>query len=474
MPPILALALWLILTFLLFRFDPGRDLRASSVLWIPVIWLFIVASRSPSQWFGGNVTISAASMEQGSPLDRNISLLLMLLAVAVLLSRSFPWGKWVASNRFLLAFLAFALVSSLWSDFPLITLKRWFRDVGSYLIILVPLSERDPAQAVGTVLRRLAFLLVPLSIVLDRYFVALSRQYDPWTGVGSYVGATTSKNMLGLLCLVSGIYLFWDILGHLPSRARSATRKVLLVDAAMLGLTLWLLHTSQSTTSELCLVMGCMVLAALKSKKLRSNQRLIRAMVPTLFLIYLVLDFGFGMTGQMASAVGKDPTLTDRTKIWAILIGMHTNPILGTGYQSFWLGPRLLWFWQNSGLGHLNEAHNGYLELYLELGMIGVGLISCFLLTRYRAVCKALDQRSELAVLGLAVWLAIAFYNMSEAAFEGGLMYSVFLMSTMTVPATAARRIHAVQPARQAKLRRPVALGPLRPAGPAANLVRKK
>ena len=53
------------------------------------------------------------------------------------------------------------------------------------------------------------------------------------------------------------------------------------------------------------------------------------------------------MNGDLAGAVGKDPTLTDRTKIWAILLDMHTNPLLGTGYESFWLGPRLQRFWQN-------------------------------------------------------------------------------------------------------------------------------
>ncbi len=48
---------------------------------------------------------------------------------------------------------------------------------------------------------------------------------------------------------------------------------------------------------------------------------------------------------------------------------MKTNPLLGTGYESFWLGPRLQWFWQHAGLGHINEAHNGYLEVYLNLGI---------------------------------------------------------------------------------------------------------
>lgn len=441
MPQSIVLVLWAFLTIALLRFDPGRRSRVSSGLWVPVIWLVILGSRSVSQWLFGSVVINASSIEDGNPVDRNISILLMLIAIAILASRSFPWGRLVAKNQFLFAFLLFALISVLWSDFPGITLKRWFRDVGSYLILLVPLSEDDPVEAVGTVFRRSAIILIPLSIVLDKYFPNLSKQYDPWTGVGSYVGVTTSKNMLGLLCLVSGLYFFWDCMRSWPLHRQKRVRQTLLFNAFMLALTLWVLHTSQSTTSEVCLMLGCLTVFGLKSKRLQSKQRLIRRLVPLLFITYLVLDFGLGMNGKMAESVGKNPNLTDRTLIWAFLLGMHTNPILGVGYESFWLGPRLQWFWQNAGLGHINEAHNGYLEVYLELGLTGCTLLAGFLLARYRALCKALEQGSELAVLGLATWLVLVFYNMSEAAFDGGLLYSLFLVGAMTVPGPAMRRI---------------------------------
>jgi O-antigen ligase len=155
----------------------------------------------------------------------------------------------------------------------------------------------------------------------------------------------------------------------------------------------------------------------------------------------LILDFGFDMNGSMAGAVGKDPTLTDRTKIWAFLLGMHTNPAIGTGYQSFWLGSRLDYFWQNSGLGHLNEAHNGYLQVYLDLGLIGVLLVIGFLVAAYRSMCNRLAPSSSFAEFGMAMWLVLVFYNMSEAALEGGLLYMVFMMGAIVVPERAKTRV---------------------------------
>jgi O-antigen ligase len=139
------------------------------------------------------------------------------------------------------------------------------------------------------------------------------------------------------------------------------------------------------------------------------------------------------MGGQLASAVGKDPTLTDRTKIWAFLLSMHTNPVVGTGFESFWIGPRLQWFWNNAGLGHINEAHDGYLQIYLELGWVGLALLAIFLLAAYRKICHQLDSSSSIALLGLAVWTALLFYNVTETAFEGGLLYSVFLMTAISI-----------------------------------------
>jgi len=434
MPPFLASFVWIICLIVLLRFDPSRISRFSLALWLPVIWMFILGSRNPAQWFGGELGLSAQALEDGNPLDRTIYFVLILLAIGVLMSRSFKWSSFFTHNLVLTAYLLFALMSACWSDFSLIAFKRWFRDLGSYLMVLVVLSDPRPLEAFRAVLRRISYLLIPLSILLDKYYPQLSKQYDEWTGAGYYVGATTSKNMLGLLCLVSGLFFFWDTVTRWPERKERRTKRILLLNTAFFAITLWLMHTAQSTTSSVCLVIGCLVIGAAHSKVFRRHRGLLKALIPASFCLYLILDFVCGLNGSMAATVGKDPTLTDRTKIWAFLLSMHTNPLIGTGYQSFWMGPRLELFWNDSGLGHINEAHNGYLQVYLELGLIGLSLLVGFLVASYRGICRRLKSSSSLAVLGLALWLAIVFYNMSEAAFESGLLYTVFLIGATALP----------------------------------------
>lgn len=206
MPPLLALLLWFILLLGLLCFDPAKDSHVSAALWVPVIWMFIIASRLPSQWLGGQTGTVAAVLEEGNPLDRTIDLMLILLAVLTLMSRSVQWDKFFTRNLALTAFIGFGLLSAVWSDFPFIAFKRWFRDLENYLAILVILTDRRPLDAVRTVLRRLAYVLIPLCIVLNKYFLQISKQYDQWTGAAMFVGATSGKNTLGVACLVSGIF----------------------------------------------------------------------------------------------------------------------------------------------------------------------------------------------------------------------------------------------------------------------------
>src|SRR6266481_1431021 len=359
MPPTLALILWLILLLALLRFDPAKDSGTSLALWVPLIWMFILGSRLPSQWLGLQVGPAAGAFEEGNPFDRAIFFILIFLAIGILMLRSFNWVSFFGRNFFLFAFLSFALVSVLWSDFPFVSFKRWFRDLGNYLVILVVVSDPNPLEAARTLLRRFCYLIVPLSILLIKYFPYLARQYEVWSGNAMYVGAATSKNMLGAVCLISGIFFFWDTVARWSDRKERRNKWIIRLNAAFVLMTLWLLNLSSSATSKVFLVIGCLVIIAAYSGVVRRHPALLKVSIPAVFCLYLTLAFGLGLNGQLAAQLGRDPTLTDRTIIWNTLLSLHTNSLIGTGYESFWLGPRLHRIWEV--VGGINEAHNGYL-----------------------------------------------------------------------------------------------------------------
>jgi O-antigen ligase len=157
----------------------------------------------------------------------------------------------------------------------------------------------------------------------------------------------------------------------------------------------------------------------------------------------MVLQLGFGINGALAGLVGRNSTFTGRTDLWTILLGMHTNLLLGTGYESFWLGPRLQVIWGKFAV--VNEAHNGYLEIYLNLGLIGLFLLCGFLIASYRTICKRLASPSSFGSLSLALWTVLLFYNMTEAAFKGSqLMWITFLLGAISVRIPAEDRVRGV------------------------------
>jgi exopolysaccharide production protein ExoQ len=434
MSPTLALIVWLILLLVLLRLDPARQPDVSLALWVPVVWIFVVATRLPSQWFAGQLSLASGSLEEGNPLDRTIFVILILLSIGILISRSFRWSVLVSRNLALMAFLLFALLSVLWSDFPFVAFKRWFRDLGNYLVILVVLSDPRPLDAVRTVLRRLGYVLIPLSILLIKYFPAIGVEYWMWTGQVMFRGPTTGKNLLGAICLVSGLFYFWDTVDRWSDIKEKRTKRIIVVNIIFMIMTLWLLILVRSSTSTVCLLIGCMVVLAARSKWAVRHPSFLKLIIPASFCLYLILAFGLDLQGEFTRMVGRDPTLTERTEIWKGVLSLHTNPLIGTGYESFWLGPRLDWLWKQKAIHGINEAHDGYLEVYLNLGLIGLALLGVFLIASYRTVCKKLATQPSFASFALAMWAIVLFYNVTEAAFKFHWMWVTFLFGAIDVP----------------------------------------
>jgi exopolysaccharide production protein ExoQ len=384
-------------------------------------------------------------LEEGNPLDRTIFSILTIAALVILVSRSFQWRNFVAQNSVLAFLLAFSLLSVAWSDFPLATFKKWFRDTGVYMVVLVVLSDPRPLEAVRTVLRRVCYLLVPLSIVLIKYYPYLGKTFSAW-GSQEYTGVSTSKNMLGALCLVSGIFFFWDTITSWHRRRKVRVRRVILVNIAFIGMTLWLLNVSQSNTSIICLALGSMVIAAVHCNFGRRHPSWVKALAPVSFLLYLILTLGFGMGGQLSEAVGRSANMSDRTHIWEVLLSVPVNRLFGTGYQSFWLGPRVQWVWARLDGDNVLEAHNGYLQIYLELGLIGLFLVCAFLIATYRKICNQLTPLTDLGSLSLGLWTLLLFYNVTEACLEVNFLFVTFLLAAIAVPARAVDRALTVCP----------------------------
>jgi O-antigen ligase len=132
--------------------------------------------------------------------------------------------------------------------------------------------------------------------------------------------------------------------------------------------------------------------------------------------------------------MGRDPTLTGRTEIWHLVLGLADNPLFGTGFESFWLGKRLDKVWDIYYF-HLNEAHNGYIEVYLNLGWLGIAALALVMVTAYRDIVNSFRYNPDAARLRLTFLITAAAYSLTEAGFR--MMNPVwisFLLAAIAVP----------------------------------------
>jgi hypothetical protein len=169
--PHIALILYIGFVFLLLWLDRKQDPEASKVLWIPTSWMLIVSSRPVGSWLGQDPG-------DASPFDQFYFISLAILAFFTLARRKFSYGKMIRENKLPVFILVFMLISILWTDDIGTSFKRWFREVIAFLMACMVVSESNPKEAVITILRRISYILVPLSLILIKYFPAYGRRMD--------------------------------------------------------------------------------------------------------------------------------------------------------------------------------------------------------------------------------------------------------------------------------------------------------
>ena len=417
MPPKLALILCILFVLYLLRHDSKSQLHVSSALWVPLIWVLIIGSRFVSQWLNIGLSFtSSGSMTEGSPVDRGIFLALEMAGIFILIRRKIDWAGLIRDNKFLSLFILYCGISILWSDYPFVSFKRWTKMLGNIVMVLVVLTDQNPVEAAKTILRRYGFILVPFSVLLIKYFPDIGRYYNQWTWGTFYGGVTLNKNSLGVLSYISGIFFFWSLLIARPKNARLYKQDVL-IQIILLVMIGWLLLISQSATSKICFIVGVSFLLVIKWPSIRRNITQIGIYFIILIAFLLMLEFSIGLSSFVLEQSGRDSTLTDRVPIWTELLSMRTNPLIGTGFESFWLGERLARVWDT--WKGINQAHNGYLETYLNLGMIGVLLLFGLIVVAYVNNKNELLANFEWGSLSMTFLLMAVISNISEATFHG-------------------------------------------------------
>jgi exopolysaccharide production protein ExoQ len=395
--------------------DPG--VKLSWALWIPTLWLLINGSRAVSTWLHAEPAESLAQQySEGSPLDAAIYGMLIAAGIVVLNRRALLVKRFLHENLPLLVFLGFCALSITWSEYPFIALKRWSKSIGDVVMIMLVITDPYPLIAIKRVLARVSFVLLPLSVLFIKCYPALGTAYSPEDGVMMYFGVTTFKNLLGMISMVFGLASVWSFVGAYEDRTMPNRTRHMIAHAVTVGTAIWLIVRADSMTSLSCLFLAgaVMVLVSQRWVIRRPGGALIivsAAIGLPLFALFI------NTVGTLVHSLGRNSTLTGRTSIWKAVLSMHTNPVIGTGFESFWLGNRLQAVWNMSVKG-IQEAHNGFIELYLNLGWAGLLILGWLIVSGYRNGVIALRRDPNDGRLRLAYITAALIFSLTEAGFR--------------------------------------------------------
>jgi O-antigen ligase len=311
-----------------------------------------------------------------------------------------------------------------WSYHPDVSFKRWIKAIGDLAMVLVIVTDRRPVAAIRSLVSRIGFVLLPMSVLFIKYYDTLGRGYTS-DGLLMNTGVTTNKNSLGLIVLVVSLVVVWNIRSLLIHKDEPNRGRRLVAQGALLAFGLALLGMAQSSTCKACFVLGSFLVIVFNMRAIRKRPARVHALC---FAILLVagLTLFLGDEGGIVQALGRESNMSGRTDIWAAVIPAVPNSIVGAGFEGFWISPRVQIFqrklldrgWYPPLVEGLNEAHDGYLEVYLNLGWIGVGLIGFLLITGYRRAFKAFQRDPELGGLLLAFIAVAAIYSVTEAGFR--------------------------------------------------------
>jgi exopolysaccharide production protein ExoQ len=429
----------------------------SRALWIPAISLALASSRQIGFWlaqFGIGGGAASTNLE-GSPINQVFTTGVFLAAIVVLWRRRFSWTQYALANKALFAIYAFYLFSMLWSAFPVPTVKRLVQEFGWVLIAPIILTEKNPSEALRVVFVRVSYFLFPLSVIFIRYFPEIGRIISGVSGTQMLRGVTDHKNSLGQMTMVFCLVLLWDLMETRENSTTAGVKPNRWARLVNMGIGLYLLVISASATPAACFVLGVVLLFAGRRLTGFKNARPVFAITAVSVVLLVAIELTFGISGRVSEAMDRGTGLTGRTDIWRVILEKNTSYLVGAGFRGFWETAEGVSVAQELGTNQLITAHNGYLEAYLNGGVVSLVFLAAFLWSTGLNATEKVVRGEGIGRLAVVFWPLLLVSNVTESVFfQTGPLWFAMLLVTIDNPQKSPRRAVGARAAQHVKSRR--------------------
>lgn len=337
--------------------------RFTHMLVIALVWVtfvlstgaFLPAIRS---------RMSGTSGDTGDPLQQVIWLALLgVFLVAGIVRGATLWNT-LRLNPLLIVLHLLTLVSIAWSIDRSLTFRRSVAVLLTAWLGVYLAAVFEERQVVHLLANALAFVTIA-SLIVCLALPSVGISNDPYM-LGAWQGVFVHKNMLGLSASLTVVA--WFLLLLFSKRNR-------VVSLLVLGVSLFVLVQSDSQTSLLITVFILPLILCFPLVR-HVNQGVTGGLVIAMALTGPLAAFlVFSNLETITAVIGRDATFTGRTTLWSeAMEKILEKPLLGYGFDSFWrglTGPSADVVTAMQGFSPLT-AHNGLLEMALDLGIIGL------------------------------------------------------------------------------------------------------
>jgi O-antigen ligase/tetratricopeptide (TPR) repeat protein len=343
--------------------------------------------------------------------------------VAVWLARDIIRGELTYTktpyNVVISGLMVFALVSLVWVQ-PKVTSIRDFGLVLSFWMLfhMYCLKMRHRgfrrkafvcAVAAGCIVAIISLgQLLHWPILENTPFGSVWKHHDPRLKVSSTIGHNIS--IATFFMALAFIQLGWVLTVR--------NRRLLVAALPLLALSAIVIFVSETrgvyVAFPLALIFLCVLLLAFRGKESRTGWKVVRQeALRRLLLLALLSGLGFSIIGALLmqgkgtriNPLGRLKTLRPdvltpgtRVRLWTISTEMIRDyPLRGVGFQSFKFNYpfyQARYFAEHSDTGmvptekHTDRVHNEYLQVWVELGVVGLVLILLLILVHLRFVWR--------------------------------------------------------------------------------------
>jgi O-antigen ligase len=399
-------------------FEPaaGRRAEARGADW-PLARLVLLAEQvfavlalvlSTSAWsIVGRLTGRPSDVINGDPREQMIWLGIYGLSLLLMVVRPAATLRHGAKLSLIGFLMLWASASIAWSAAPAVSLKRVIALLGTTafgLYLATRFTKRELFQILlwVTVLSAIASLAV--IVLLPAYGMHIAA-----TGGQEWQGIYGQKNWLGRMMAFGSV--LW-MLHALDRRTRHR-----LIAGAIAALCLVLAVGSQSKTALVVLIVMLLFIPLIRMWRLHYSLMTV-AMMATVIMGGVAGTWAVDRREELLGLLGRNDKLSGRSQLWQVIFNrIEQHPWRGYGYGGFWLGndgpsryvwQRVTWLPPN--------AHNGFLDLWLELGLVGLSVMVVSLVTcAIRAGVIARRDRTVEGAFGLIFLVFLLMANVTES-----------------------------------------------------------